>query len=131
MSPHTPRTTGPFLHVARRLSILVVAFLMALPRLSHAQQLSDDDYAWAEGFLSSYTSSLVVGDEVRVSWLDDDRFWYSVDVSDGTEYFMVDARRGEKEHAFDHAALARAVSEVADETYTAHNIPISNLEWLD
>ena len=131
MSPHTPRTTGPFLHVVRRLSILVVAFLMALPRPSHAQQLSDDDYAWAEGFLSSYTSSLVVGDEVRVSWLDDDRFWYSVDVSDGTEYFMVDARRGEKEHAFDHAALARAVSEVADETYTAHNIPISNLEWLD
>lgn len=107
--------------------VLVVVLLSA--STLHAQQITEDDYAWAEGFLSQYTTPLVVGDNVNVSWIDDDRFWYSVDVSDGTEYFRVDARRGDKEHAFDHGALARAVSEVAEDDYTAHTLPIAGLEW--
>lgn len=123
------RLLFPSRPVAQLTFVSILLSLVLLPS-AYAQQTSEDDYAWAEGFLSSYTTPLVIGDNVSVSWVDSDRFWYSVDVADGTMYYTVDARRGEKAAAFDHGELARAISEVADAEYEAHSLPIRGLEWL-
>ncbi|MGB1050295.1 MAG: DPP IV N-terminal domain-containing protein, partial [Rhodothermales bacterium] len=123
-------TFFPNVNRGRGAALLLVVFLFS-GSVSQAQQITEEDYAWAEGFLSQYTTPLVIGDNVSVTWVDADAFWYSVDVTDGSAYYRVDVRRGQKELAFDHEELARAVSEVADAEYTASTLPISVLEWQD
>jgi dipeptidyl-peptidase-4 len=110
---------------------LLLALLFVTPPDARAQQVTAEDYAWAEGFLSSFTRPLVFRDAVNPVWISDTRFWYSVNVPDGQEFVMVDAQRGRKQPAFDHVALARAVNEASGGTFTAHTLPINGLEWTN
>ena len=125
----------PSLQVPARLKVAFLALailgiaIQPVIQPAEARQVTEDDYAWAEGFLASYTNPLVYRATVNATWLDDTRFWYSVDIPDGREFVMVDAEAGSKRPAFDHSALARAVNEVSDSTYSAHNLPIGMLEW--
>ncbi|MBM3789371.1 MAG: hypothetical protein FJW35_03365 [Acidobacteria bacterium] len=52
----------------------------------------------------------VYGASVRPSWLDGDRFWYCNHFAEGDEFVLVDPARGVRSRAFDHAALAAALS---------------------
>jgi dipeptidyl-peptidase 4 len=71
-----------------RRHLLLLAF--ATPLTAQQRQLTVDDYARAERFLASGTSSLVTGMGVRPTWLPDGRFWYRAVRPAGTAFFVVD-----------------------------------------
>ena len=65
---------------------------------------------------------------VAPTWLpDQDVFWYPRDTADGVEFTLVDAATGRKSVAFDHAALARALSESAGRPIDAKRLPVSGI----
>ena len=56
------------------------------------------------------TTPLVTNGAVRANWLPDDRFWYRNQTATGSEFILVDAARGTKAPAFNHAAVAAALT---------------------
>ena len=70
-------------------------------------------------------------DRVRPHWLGDGaKFWYRVSVSkDGYEFILVDADKGLREPAFDHARLAKALNEAGIQEALPQKLPLDNLEF--
>lgn len=66
-------------------------------------------------------------------WLaDKTRFWYRNDLpGQAREFILVDATKGERKPAFDHARLAAALSKVMGRTIPADRLPIDGLTFLD
>jgi dipeptidyl aminopeptidase/acylaminoacyl peptidase len=87
--------------------------------------LTADDYARAEKFMSYNTTPLVLRGAVRPTWLPDDRFWYRNTIENGSEFVMIDAARGTRVPAFDHARLAAALSAAAGTPYDATHLPFT------
>jgi dipeptidyl-peptidase-4 len=74
-----------------RRRFLLLALL--IPGAAAAQQpraLAAQDYARAVRFLAAYTNPLVLGGQVRPTWLDDGRFWYRNITADSSEIVMFD-----------------------------------------
>jgi dipeptidyl aminopeptidase/acylaminoacyl peptidase len=118
--------------------ILVLAVVIAMTSVvisfpASAQQRTGDlprtvtasDYARAEKFLSANTTPLVLRGAVRPTWLPEDRFWYRNTVENGSEFVMIDAARGTRAPAFDHARLAAALAAAAGATYDATHLPFT------
>ncbi|HXG46976.1 MAG TPA: DPP IV N-terminal domain-containing protein, partial [Methylomirabilota bacterium] len=60
------------------------------------------------------------------------RFWYRNDLRDGArEFVLVDAERGRRDAAFDHARLAAALSKVAGTNWPADRLPFDRIEFTD
>jgi dipeptidyl-peptidase-4 len=60
------------------------------------------------------------------------RFWYRVNVAaNEREFILVDAVVGKREPAFDHARLAKALSEKTGKTIEAHKLPFDNIRFAD
>lgn len=60
------------------------------------------------------------------------RFWYGNDLRNGTkEFVVVDAERGTRQLAFDHAKLAAALSKAAGAEYQAERLPFDRIEFID
>src|SRR5665811_1267979 len=116
-----------------RLSAVVLALgLLATAALSvSAQQLEPyrpaavtaEDYARAERYLGTNMNPLVLGGAVTPRWIEGDRFWYRNAFADGFEYVLVDPARKTRRRAFDHAAMAQALSAAAGGSYTAFALP--------
>lgn len=72
-------------------------------------------------------SRQVFRDRVVPHWSGDgDRFWYRVDLGQGKkEFVFVDAEKGLRELAFDHAQVAKAIGNDA----TAERLPIERIEF--
>lgn len=86
------------------------------------QALTAADYAHAEKYMSYNVNRLVYGVE-RATWLSDDRFWYRSTTAGGSEFMIVDAATGQGKPAFDHAALAAALSVAAGMHFDARHLP--------
>jgi dipeptidyl aminopeptidase/acylaminoacyl peptidase len=73
----------------------------------------------------------VYRDRVRPHWLGDGtKFWYRVNVrKDGYEFILVDAEKGLREPAFDHARLASALKEAGIQEALPQKLPLENLEF--
>jgi dipeptidyl aminopeptidase/acylaminoacyl peptidase len=116
--------------------VLVVAFFGSSGARTAAQgrpALSADDYARAEKFLGGYTSPLVLHGAVRPTWLpgEIDRFWYRVVVGEGgaAEFVLVDAAKGTKAPAFDHARVAASLSAAAGVKCDAAHLPFTRFDY--
>lgn len=92
-------------------------------------RLTADDYARAERFMPYNTTPLVYGAGVRPTWMEGDRFWYRTTRASGTEFVLVDAVKGLKTRAFDHARLASALSSVSGSNYQAGKLPFQQIEF--
>ena len=55
-------------------------------------------------------------------------FWYRRKTWQGAEFRLVDANAASNKEAFDHQALATALTDSSGETVEAHNLPITNVE---
>lgn len=86
------------------------------------QEVTAADYAHAEKFMSYNVNRLVYGAD-RATWLSDDRFWYRSTTPTGGEFMMVDAVTGQAKPAFDHAALASALSAATGTHYDPRHLP--------
>jgi len=54
-------------------------------------QMTREDYARAERFMTYNTTPLVLHSGVRPTWVAEDRFWYRTRTDKGTEAFLIDA----------------------------------------
>jgi len=91
----------------------------------HARRvLTDADYARAEKFMPYKVDRLVYG-TVRPTWLPNHRFWYRATSVAGSEFMIVNAATGERQPAFDHAAVAAALSAAIGAHYDANHLPFS------
>jgi len=103
------------------LSALVAA--MPLAAQTAPRTMPAEEYARAERFMGYNTTPLVTGGAVRPTWLGGDRFWYRNSTSDGFEFVLVDPARRTRQRAFDHAAMATALSRASDSTWDAMHLP--------
>src|SRR5213076_800977 len=73
----------------------------------------------------------VFNDRITQHWFhDNSRFWYRNDLRDGArEFIVVDADRGTRTAAFDHARLATALSDTTGQTYRADRLPFDSIEF--
>src|SRR5207302_1480125 len=59
------------------------------------------------------------------------QFWYRNDLRDGArEFILVDAEKGRRRPAFDHARLAKALSTAAGKEFSADKLPFESIEFL-
>ena len=79
----------------------------------------------------------VYRDRVDPHWLaengkDAARFWYRVDTGrERTEFILVDADKGERAPAFDHARVAEALSRLLGTPVEPHALPVESLDFSD
>jgi dipeptidyl aminopeptidase/acylaminoacyl peptidase len=87
------------------------------------------DYAQAEKFMSYNVIPLVLRAGVRPTWLPGDRFWYRNAIeNEGSEFILVDPKRGTRAPAFDHAKVAAALSAATGKTYDVFHLPFSTFD---
>lgn len=78
-----------------------------------------------------YTSDLVQNDILFPHWIEQtDCFWYERALKKGKQYRLVDAKAATNSEAFDHQALANALSEKVGQDVSAMNLPINQVEIL-
>src|SRR5690349_14868666 len=83
--------------------------------------LTDSDYARAEQMLFPHRARRVPGMVLTPQWFADGaRFWYRI----GTRYVAVDPDAKTRRAAFDHDALAAALSVAAGQAVTGADLPI-------
>ena len=83
------------------------------------------DYARAERFMPYNTAPLVLNGGVRATWVSGDRFWYRTQTAQGTEFVLIDAARGTRTAAFDHAKIAAAIAA------SASKLPFQTFDFSD
>jgi dipeptidyl aminopeptidase/acylaminoacyl peptidase len=97
---------------------------------AHAQGTAAD-YARANGLRAKY-ESLVVNVAGPATWIDDThRFWYRRTTRGASEFVMYDADSGQKRPAFDHDAIAAALSKATGRTYGARDLPFNTFTFAD
>src|SRR5256884_9672261 len=108
--------------------ILVIAPPVMTQQTDAPHTLTASDYARAEKWMPYNTNPLVFRSGVRPTWQADDRFWYRITTAEGSEFLLVDAAKGTRAPAFDHAKLAVALSAATGTTYDAHHLPFADFE---
>jgi dipeptidyl aminopeptidase/acylaminoacyl peptidase len=94
------------------------------------RSLTPADYARAEKFMAYNTAPLIVRGGVRPNWLAGDRFWYRNQLeNDGGEFILVDPKRKTRKPAFDHAAVAVALSKATGKTFEATHLPFRSFDF--
>ena len=91
-------------------ALVAAAFITTGSFAQQPRQLTAEDYAHAEQFMSYNVNPLVYHSVNEVAWLPDDRFWFRDAAPDGVTFTLVDPANGTKAPAFDHAKLATALS---------------------
>jgi dipeptidyl aminopeptidase/acylaminoacyl peptidase len=66
---------------------------------------------------------------VRATWLPGDRFWYRNQDANGTQFILVDATKATKAPAFNHAAVASALSTAMGRSITAARLPFQQITF--
>ena len=87
------------------------------------------DYERAEKFMNYNTTPLVSNGPVRATWLPGDRFWYRNTNATGSEFFLVDAVKATKAPAFNHAAVATALTAAMGKPVPATQLPFTQITF--
>ena len=102
----------------RRLALLLVAY----PALAFSQG-SAADYARADSFGQRF-SGKVLNERLTLNWLKGGKAWYVRQLPAGkSEFVLVDAAAGKKGLAFDHRAVALALSKAAGKPVDPTQLP--------
>ncbi len=114
------------------LALATVAMTCAVTLSGNAQPratITADDYARAEKFLNYNTNPLVSNGPVRANWLAGDRFWYRNQGATAAEFFLVDPAKGTKAPAFNHAAVAAALTTAMGKPVNAARLPFQQITF--
>jgi len=110
------------------LAIVAIAFATTLPGSAQSRPaVTVDDYMRAEKFLGYNTNPLVSNGAVQANWLPGDRFWYRNQRVDGPEFILVDATKASKAPAFNHAAVATALTTAMGKPVSAARLPFNQI----
>jgi dipeptidyl-peptidase 4 len=99
-----------------------------------ARVVSSDDYARAERLLNYNLEPLVDHTIDKATWLPDGRLWYRERHPDGFTYMLADPASGTRRPAFDHRALAAALTGKLRESkqpLNSANLLIDDLAFSD
>jgi dipeptidyl-peptidase-4 len=99
--------------------------------IAQGKQLTTEDYARAEKFMSYNVNSLVYHGVTRPTWMDDGRFWYRDSGPEGASFIVIDPAKGTKAPAFDQAKLAAALTAATAGKMKAdaHHLVISEIAF--
>ncbi|MBS0010857.1 MAG: DPP IV N-terminal domain-containing protein [Bacteroidales bacterium] len=96
---------------------------------SISAQVSVSDYQRADSLAEKFRDKMWYG-SVRPSWAGATNvFTYENKTPEGKRYLMVDPLKKSKKEAFSTEKLAKKMSEIADTTFEAGNLPISNVTF--
>ncbi|MBP7571914.1 MAG: DPP IV N-terminal domain-containing protein, partial [Acidobacteria bacterium] len=112
---------------------ILAACALAAPGAAWAQaprQLTAADYQRAQRLLDANVTPLVLGPAVRPAWLPGDRFTYRTTVERGTEFVLVDVARRTRGPAFDHAAIAAALSRATGAGHDPYRLPFRTFTFV-
>jgi dipeptidyl-peptidase 4 len=124
--------TGPrrYRSVPRVACAVLLWLAAAVPALAQtAPALTADDYARAERWMGYRTAPLVFLAAVRPNWLPEDRFWYRNATPGASEFVLVDAARGTKAPAFNHAGVAAALASASGADVAPTALPFTTFEY--
>jgi len=78
-------------------------------------------------------AGLVFKDRITPRWFaDNTRFWYRNDLANrGKEFVLVDAEKGTREPAFDHARLAASLSKATGSEVRSDRLPFDEIAYID
>jgi dipeptidyl aminopeptidase/acylaminoacyl peptidase len=106
-----------------------VARSQACPDPSRGGTLQD--YQRAVKIRSTF-NKLAFKTRVEPHWIaDSPRFWYRNETRRGKEFILVDAEKGTRGPAFDHARLAEALSQASGQSFTAEKLPFDDIEFIE
>jgi dipeptidyl-peptidase-4 len=120
---------------SRTLTIWLACFIVCAVAVASERagqpprSLTAADYTRAEKFMPYNVTPLVLRAGGRPTWLPGDRFWYRNALEDeGSEFILVDPKRGTRAPAFDHAKIAAALSVATGKTCDAIHLPFSTFD---
>jgi dipeptidyl-peptidase-4 len=88
--------------------------------------------ARAERYLASNLRPRIYNPQLRPHWIGEtDRFWYRHEAPDGITFTLVDASTGTQREAFDHAAVAAALTADTGLRYEPKRLPIVDLDLTE
>jgi dipeptidyl aminopeptidase/acylaminoacyl peptidase len=110
--------------------VLIAAVLAGLPAVAAAQGTAAD-YARAAALKERYESAAtdIAGPATAIGRTH--RFWYRKSVKGGDAFVTIDADTLQKQPAFDHVAIARALSDLTGNRYTGEKLPFTTLGFTD
>ena len=91
--------------------------------------LTVKDYQKAESMMGYNTQQYIDRGNVNANWFGDDKFWYRVLTPEGSEFVVVDAAKGTRTVAFDHAKLAAILSSSTGKTYKPSMLPFQSITY--
>jgi dipeptidyl aminopeptidase/acylaminoacyl peptidase len=104
---------------SRIATTLAILFSLIAGSAAIAQTTTRSTSSTADAGIEVYKAS------VNPHWLDPTHFWYRNDLRSGArEFVLVDAEKGARVAAFDHAQLARALSIKIGQAFSADNLPV-------
>src|SRR5439155_18572459 len=115
--------------LSRRATLIACTLLgagMAPVAAQPPRRFTAADYDRAVRMLGPSLNPLVIGGSVTANWLADDRFWYRNQTATGYEFVLLDPARRTRAPAFDHAALAAALSAAAGRKHRADSLPFQS-----
>lgn len=89
------------------------------------------DFKHVELLLSWNLQPLVLGNDIRPRWIDDNRFWYSVRTKEGIRFYKVNPVEPDKIVAFDHEKLAQALEDLLDKKIKPGNLPFTDFDFIN
>ncbi|NVK23369.1 MAG: hypothetical protein HWE10_00440 [Gammaproteobacteria bacterium] len=89
--------------------------------------VTKDDYQRAEQQLSTTTNKLVTNKVGSHQWANDHILVYRTKTTDGVRFYKVDAKYQNKELAFDHQKLAKALSIASNTDIKYNSLPFSRV----
>ncbi len=117
---------------AARITVLIVSLAgMVSSRALIAGDIRED-YARADG-LRVRTQGKVFRDRVSPHWFaGNDRFWYRVNLPvEAREFIVVDAIKGTRQPAFDHARLATSLAKESGNPFEPGHVPFDFIQVED
>lgn len=110
-------------------TLFFIAASNAFAQQANQLTLTSADYERAERRMSYNAGQLVDRLSLQPNWLPQERFWYQILTSLGTEFILVDPSHGTRSVAFDHQKLADAISNATGKKYNASHLPFSSFNY--
>ena len=112
-----------------RTKIIVPALLLAAaPLAAQTRQITAADYARAEKYLAPNASPLVTGLVSPPTWLEDGRFWYRTQTTNGWEFVVVDVAKKTRSPIFDQPRLAQAIGAITRGQINPYQLPFQQFQ---
>ncbi len=130
------------MRIPHALRQFMLPWLLAASLLGVAHARNDEVLILADDFVPASsqapgrqepTARKVFRDRVAPYWFaGNTRFWYRNELRDGaSEFVVVDAERGVRRPAFDHAKVAAALSQASGSGHSAAKLPFTRIQFLD